>query len=98
MSQPVSHKRRSPQQWQRLIEQWSESGLSAPKFCAQQQVVYSTFQAWRHRLKEQPIVREESESTNSGFIDLSQLSSHPHEHWRITLRLGNGVELELSQG
>ena len=97
MSKSTSRTRRSPQQWQQLVDQWRSSGLSAAKFCVQQQIAYSTFQAWRHRLKRQSCVMTEDER-NAPFIDLSELSPARCEQWRITLRLGHGVELELSQG
>ena len=97
MSNPIHRTHRSPHQWQQLLDQWASSGVSAAKFCTQHQLAYSTFQAWRNRLKDQSRATVENSSTEPNFIDLSQLSTDQSERWRITLRLGNGVELELSQ-
>ena len=93
-------KRRTPEQWQQLVEQWKDSGLPATRFCNINEVGYASFCNWRKRLAEvapQPATVTTSEPA---FIDLSTLSSSgptPGAGWSIVLSLGNGVELRLSQ-
>lgn len=94
-------KRRTPSQWQSLIEQQKQSGLSVPTFCSEHSVSPASFYKWRQRL-EAPEPGPETKPEPS-FIDLSSLSSssgNPLEGdkaWHIVLSLGNGVELRLSQ-
>ncbi|WP_372971484.1 IS66 family insertion sequence element accessory protein TnpA [Marinobacter sp.] len=93
-------KHRTPEQWQSLIDQQRDSGLSATQFCKQQNIGYASFCNWRKRLLDSP-VNEASDSSEAGFLDLSSLmgaSSSAGPGWNIVLSLGNGVELRLSQG
>ena len=88
---------RSRDQWQSIIDDFSSSGLSAPKFCEHNNLPYGSFAKWRQKLSPsaqsiEPILPDHS------FLDLSSLaSSDPGNNWHITLKLGNGVELVLSQ-
>ena len=95
----TQYTRRSPEQWQALIQQWQESGLSAPQFCEQHEVGYASFCNWRKRFNTQDSPAEES-SSEAQFIDLQSLtatSADDSKGWNIVLSLGNGVELRLSQ-
>ena len=97
----TQYTRRSPEQWQALIQQWQESGLSAPQFCEQHEIGYASFCNWRKRFNTQDSPAEES-SAEAQFIDLQSLtststSSPNSKSWNIVLCLGNGVELRLSQ-
>ncbi|WP_421911633.1 IS66 family insertion sequence element accessory protein TnpA [Marinobacter sp.] len=92
-------KHRTPDQWQALVDQQRDSGLSTPQFCKQENIGYASFCNWRKRLSEKP-VGDASDSSEASFLDLSSLmgtspSSGPG--WNIVLSLGNGVELRLSQ-
>ena len=92
-------KHRTPEQWQVLVDQQRDSGLSAMQFCKQEKIGYASFCKWRKRLFEEP-VEDASDSGEASFLDLSSLmggspSSGPG--WNIVLSLGNGVELRLSQ-
>ena len=90
--------RRTPEQWQALIDQWQSSGQSAARFCDAQAIGYASFCNWRKRLagdQASPTAADRDVS----FIDLSTLSSSSKARaWNIVLSLGNGVELHLSQG
>ncbi len=88
--------RRSPEQWQELVDQWRDSGQSATRFCETHGVGYSSFCNWRKRLADDQLPPTERETS---FIDLSALpSAGEGRAWNIVLCLGNGVELRLSQG
>ncbi|MBE5038843.1 IS66 family insertion sequence hypothetical protein [Schaalia georgiae] len=92
-------KHRTPEQWQTLVDQQRDCGLSASKFCKQGNIGYASFCNWRKRLSD-PSTNDSTGSGEAGFLDLSSLmgnspSSGPG--WHIVLSLGNGVELRLSQ-
>jgi len=86
--------RRTPEQWQRLIGQWEESGLSMVRFCEDRQIGYASFCQWRKRLAEERVAQDPEVS----FIDIGALaSSEAARGWEIVLCLGQGVELRLSR-
>ena len=92
-------KQRTPEQWQALIDQQRDRGLSASQFCKQENIGYASFCNWRKRLSK-PVADDSAGSGEASFLDLSSLmgtspSSGPG--WHIVLSLGNGVELRLSQ-
>ena len=92
-------KHRTPGQWQALVNQQRDSGLSASKFCKQENIGYASFCNWRKRLSD-PSTEEKSVSGEAGFLDLSTwmgCAPSPGPGWHIVLSLGNGVELRLSQ-
>tara|TARA_R110000751_G_scaffold188378_2_gene294406 strand:- start:308 stop:598 length:291 start_codon:yes stop_codon:yes gene_type:complete len=92
-------KHRTPEQWQALVDQHRDSGLSASQFCKQENIGYSSFCNWRKRLSDQP-TDNLTDSGEASFLDLSSLmgtSPSSGLGWNIVLSLGNGVELRLSQ-
>ena len=93
--------RRTAGQWQSLIEQWQHGGKSAKAFCQERGLGYASFCNWRRRLSLNEARAWHPESTPDGqpaFIDLTDLGSRDRSgRWHITLSLGNGVELRLSQ-
>jgi len=101
-------KHRTPEQWQALINQHRNSGLSIEQFCRQHKLARSCFYKWRKRLAEQATSTQEayqsavakpSTAQETNFLDLSALvdTSPSKQGWDIVLSLGNGVELRLSQ-
>ena len=92
-------KHRTPEQWQALVNQQRDSGLSASKFCKQENIGYASFCNWRKRLSD-PSTDDSAGSGEASFLDLSSLmdtSQSSGPGWNIVLSLGNGVELRLSQ-
>lgn len=89
---------RSPEQWQVLVNQQRDSGLSALQFCKQEKIGYASFCNWRKRLSDQA-AGDSADSGGAGFLDLSSLigATPSGPGWNIVLSLGNGVELRLSQ-
>lgn len=90
---------RTEEQWLALVDQQRNSGLSAPKFCKQENIGYASFCNWRKRLSD-PSTDDSAGSGEANFLDLSSLtgtSSSSGPGWNIVLSLGNGVELRLSQ-
>jgi len=87
-------KHRTPEQWQTLLDQQLDSGLSAVQFCNQHDIGYASFCNWRKRLSAAAAPKSEA----TGFLDLSSLmAGTTGPAWNIVLSLGNGVELRLSQ-
>lgn len=87
--------RRTPAQWQALIDQWQQSGQPGTRFCKDNGIGYASFCKWRKRLSNEQV--QIDHNTAPRFIDLGALQEEAG-HWHIVLSLGNGVELRLSQG
>ncbi|MFA7556009.1 MAG: transposase [Spongiibacteraceae bacterium] len=51
---PPQRKYRSREQWQSIIDNFAQSTLSAPAYCEQNNIPYSSFAKWRPKLSEQP--------------------------------------------
>ena len=90
-----THRRRSLEEWQSLIEQQHESKLSQRDFCRQRGLALSSFRNWKRRLSAATVI---SQSPDSNWLalpgDLTQTSS---TSWEIELDLGSGVSLRLRQ-
>jgi putative transposase len=65
-------KHRTPEQWQTLVDQQRDCGLSASKFCKQENIGYASFCNWRKRLSD-PSTNDSAGSSEAGFLDLSSL-------------------------
>jgi hypothetical protein len=82
--------RRTPQQWQALVDDQATSHLSARQYCDQHQLSYQLFCKWR---------KQSNERAPSSLIDLSSLVGEPTNHaWDIELELGGGMALRLKRG
>ncbi|TYL46898.1 IS66 family insertion sequence element accessory protein TnpA [Marinomonas sp. IMCC 4694] len=93
MTKPYT--RRSSSEWQQIIDDQAESGLSAPQYCKQHQVRYASFSKWRQHFSG---TKTSPDSSQSDFIDLSQMPALSGTgRWNITLCLGDGIELRLSR-
>jgi len=79
--------------WQNLVDQWQASGESVSVFCSRNKIGESSFYKWRQQL-----VQGVQPTQTPGFLDLSGLSVSGSSPWRIVLKLGDGVELELNRG
>lgn len=86
---------RSASEWQALLSEFEDSQMSATQFCKHHHLSVSSFYQWRNRLNGQPPAKSADKPMPS-FIDLGDLSEGSGR-WAIVLRLGNGVELSLSQ-
>lgn len=92
-------KRKSQAQWQAVIEQYQASGLSGTQFCQKNDIAYGSFCKWRQRLLSQATshIERDEEASLAPFIDVSALTRSTEKSWHIILKLGNGIELCLSQ-
>ena len=92
----TTHIRRSAKQWQSLITEQAECGLSQSAFCKRERLALSTFSLWKRRLsgsecEPEPAGQSEDPCT---WIDLGQMGSG-QSGWDIELDLGDGVCLRL---
>lgn len=88
--------RRTPKQWQLIIDEQASSALSQERFCEHKGLAFSTFQTWRKKLGK-------SASVEQDFIEIPRPSIEAHrlpldQGLRVRLELGAGVVLELSRG
>ena len=90
--------RRSPSQWQVIIDQFERSGQSQSVFCAEQSLALSSFHRWRQRLAR---LSRPSACHDADFIELSDLETpvpappFPSAHWDVELQLAADVILRL---
>lgn len=88
--------RRTLQQWQQLMSDWQQSGLSVKEYCQRQQLTPSNFYLWRKRLE---IL--EVDTTLEPWVALSgepgaqEIASND---WQMELSLPGGVILRMKQG
>jgi transposase-like protein len=96
------HRRRSRQEWEQVIEEQEQSGLSARAFCRREAIGISSFYQWRRRLSDgsEPSIETHEES----FIDMGRIeesisaASFGARSLVVTLDLGNGTKLTLKRG
>jgi hypothetical protein len=91
--------RRSPAQWQGLIERAARSPLSIGAFCGSEGISTASFYSWRRRLGEVAPSRAVAEAAGEGgaFLELGVLGSEATgpAPWDIELDLGAGLVLRL---
>lgn len=89
----LTRTRKSGAEWQALMHQYEQSNLTRKQFCAQQSLALSTFDYWRHKLRENHSGREDEI-----FVALSDepRSVLPDKKsWDVELQLGPEVFLRL---
>lgn len=100
MSHPT-HRKRSPEEWQRLIEQQAHSGQSQVTFCADNDLSKTTFQHWKRRLKAKSSASPSLSSSAAMFTPLLEAGSGPTtgtdsaRGWDIELDLGADICLRI---
>lgn len=96
ISESSTTKHRTAKQWKDIVEQYHLSGLSGVQFCREQKIPYASFCKWRQKLS-QPKLVEEHSCPGPQFIDIGSLPQSVEQSWHITLKLGDGIELSLTQ-
>jgi hypothetical protein len=91
--------RKSLTQWQALVSQYEISGLSVSEFCTTHNIGYVSFCRWRKRIQEASGYQNNRET--EAFVNLADFemakTAPSQGNWNITLNLGNGMQLTLSQ-
>ena len=80
----MAHRRRSREQWRRLVEGWSHSGLTQQGYCDRHGISLGSLRRWRQ------IFREERESG----ITVDATLQEPARLVPVELIDGDGVEAE----
>lgn len=97
MKEPSNASRRihrSPEQWQSLVDQFEQSGLSQRTFCQQNSLAYGTFARWRRRLLGSNA--NSDHQANPEFIELLKGPQHRDKTaWDVELQLGESITLRL---
>lgn len=90
----MARERRSPQQWQQLVEAQQKNGLSVSQFCAEHDITVSNFYWQRKKYREQSVAQTEA---SDNWLPLNELMSvqQDERHWQIELKLPNGVVLNM---
>ena len=87
------NKRRTTAQWQALVTDQVQSGLSVRAFCEKRGIGYSTLSKWKSRLASYP--QEAIQPTP--FVELSPHDELPTTHWDLELVLGSDIVLRLAR-
>ncbi len=98
--------RRTPQQWQVLLERQAASGQSVEAFCRAESVTTASFYRWRNQLAAQGIFPQttapERASPTPAFVELGVGAGidagATAGGWELELSLGGGVALRLRGG
>lgn len=95
--QPPLRIRRSPEQWQAIVDQFEASGLTRRAFCQQAGIAYGTFSRWRGRLMATDVRRQPTTPDADLFVELSGSDALPtaSPSWDVELQLGVDVFLRL---
>ena len=88
---PRRHVRRSPSEWQQLIDEQARSGQSQRAFCAARALSAKSFQHWKRQL-----AATAAAASPSPWLELGALPERPViTAWDLELALGDGVCLRL---
>jgi transposase-like protein len=89
----MTNQRRTPQEWQQIIEAQRVSNLSIADFCRQHGLNLSTFYLQHKKATELAL----PPSTNDWMPFDTQVQHEPmSRQWQIELKLPNGVVLNMS--
>lgn len=85
---------RTKQQWQEIIDRFSESELSAPKFCTEQNISYASFMKWKQSLL--GTGKRTAKKKLPEFVELTPPTA-PSSQWAIELDLAPGIQLRIAR-
>ncbi len=92
----MATKRRTREQWQRLVDKQAASELTVSEFCAQHALTVSNFYLWRKKLSDdsQPFAQQD----NWLAFDMPvSAEKEPGGAWEIELALPGGVVLRMNR-
>ena len=85
----VSRKKRSREEWERLMASYEANDITQRAFCVQHGLAYSSFCYWRKQLRTATAARDVVP-----LVELPALASSDSA-WRVEVDLGQGVVLRL---
>jgi len=83
--------RRSQTEWQRLIDDQTNSGQTQAAFCAANGISVASFQNWKRRLAAESPATAPTEP----WLELGTVAQRGASAWDIELDLGEGLCLRL---
>jgi Transposase len=85
----MTEQRESPLRlkWREIVRRQQDSGLSIVRFCRENQLVYSTFYAWKRRVA----------GPARAFVEAKLVESRSSEG-KVQIRLRNGRRLIVGRG
>src|SRR5210317_271501 len=91
--------RLTPKQWQQIVNQQHESGLSQKAFCQSREISLSTFTNWKRKLRQEPeanaIDCQSEQQPDWVEFQMDALSVPPDNSWHMELELPGGVVLRM---
>ena len=90
----LSRPRKKANEWQELISQFEQSDLTRKQFCAEHALVLSTFDYWRHKLR-QAHKRVSDESVFVALTSDPEAASSDTPPWDVELQLDEHLFLRL---
>ena len=98
------NKRRSKNEWRRLIEEQAAGGLSQKAFCGQRGIPLASFGYWKRKFQAESSSKStgsNADAVSPSLADWIELPTHGPEAgggWQIELDLGHGLCLRLRRG
>ena len=92
--------RRTPEQWQQIINNQEASGLPQKAYCRQHGLSLATFCSWKKRLAchQSQDTPQSGEAPSNDWIEMPVPKSEPQPHrWDMELELPGGVTLRMRQ-
>ena len=81
------------QQWAERLERFAQSGETVVQFCQAERVSQPSFYQWKKKLAEQAgSASSDAQASRSAFRAVEWI---PPSHSATTIRLANGIEIEL---
>ena len=81
-------RRRSGDEWRRLVDEQAKSGQTQIAFCAAHGISVASLQYWKRRLAA-------PEAAQEPWLELGTLAEAKSAVWDIELELGDGIRLRL---
>lgn len=95
-------RKRSREEWARIVSQQEQSELTAAAFCRQEEIGVLSFYHWKRRLSEGnegPAGKGGESFIDMGRVDVSGLSAVTGARTLVvTLELGDGARLTVQRG
>ena len=101
MTQPLKpFARLSSEQWQHIINEQLESGMSQKDFCQSQNINIATFSNWKRKLRDAAKNTGDSDDkVHQDWIEIPAEFPQPaaNPSWHMELELPGGIVLRMSQ-
>ncbi len=83
--------RKSADQWEKIIADFDQSGLSASDYCEQHRLVLTTFRKWKQRFSANTM----SVLPVPGFVPVQRSEPVAQTHSCVQLQIGSSITLTI---